>query len=164
MVNQFRDQMIHGLAPGDQFIIERTFTQKETIIFGDLTRDYNPVHYDTRWTDAKEFKGLICHGLLVGSMICEFGGQVGWLASGMSFKFIKPVYFNDTIQCRITLEAVDEKGRAKASALFFNQDKEQVGAAELTGRLPVVHEQGILHKMVSTGDPTNKLRDKKYSG
>lgn len=31
---------------------------------------------------------MICHGLLVGGMICEFGGQVGWLASGMDFKVL----------------------------------------------------------------------------
>ncbi len=50
---------------------------EKTEYFGDITRDYNPVHYDFRWVEAKGFKGLICHGLIVGSMICEFGGQVG---------------------------------------------------------------------------------------
>jgi 3-hydroxybutyryl-CoA dehydratase len=162
MPNQFREQMIKGVKPGDQFIIERTFTKEETTAFGDLTQDYNPVHYDRRWTDAKNLNGLICHGLLVGSMICEFGGQVGWLASGMSFKFIKPVYFNDTIQCRIKLIALDDRGRAKARARFFNQNEEQIGVAELSGRLPLDPERKILQKMVSEGDPTNKLADKTY--
>jgi acyl dehydratase len=66
--------------------------QEETETFGDLTRDYNPVHYDHRWVRGKGYKDLICHGLLVGSMICEFGGQVGWLATGMNFKFTRAVY------------------------------------------------------------------------
>ncbi len=162
MPNSIRSQMIQGVKKGDQFTIKRTFTQEETNIFGDLTRDYNPVHYDERWTEAKGFKGLICHGLLVGAMVCEFGGQVGWLASGMTFKFIQPVYFNDTITCCITLEELDPDGRAMAKAEFFNQNKEQVGFAKLTGRLPQTNETNILKQMVDEGDPSNKLADKTY--
>ena len=162
MPNSIRNQMIHGIQPGDQFIIERTFTREETIAFGDLTRDYNPVHYDHRWTDAKGFNGMICHGLLVGSMICEFGGQVGWLASGMTFKFIKPVYFNDRIRCCITLEQLDPEGRALARAIFTNQKEVQIGFAELTGRLPLDQDRQILKQMVAEGDPTNGLPDKSY--
>ena len=86
-----RLNVVQGIQPGDSFSYTRTSTRDDTNAFGDLTRDYNPVHYDSRWTDLKGFKGLICHGLLVGSMICEFGGQAGWLATGMNFKFIKPV-------------------------------------------------------------------------
>ena len=97
MTNPIRQKAIEGLKERASFTYSRSFTQKETEIFGDLTRDYNPVHYDLRWVEAKGFKGLICHGLIVGSMICEFGGQVGWLATGMNFKFIKPVYFGDMI-------------------------------------------------------------------
>ncbi len=29
------------------------------------------------------------HGLLVGSMLTEIGGQLGWLATEMDFKFQK---------------------------------------------------------------------------
>ena len=160
MSSNFRGMAAAGLRVGDSFTITRSFTRKETAAFGDLTRDYNPVHYDTRWTQAKGFDGLICHGLLIGGMICEFGGQVGWLATGMDFKFIKPVYFNDTIECRITLTVLEESGRAEAEAVFCNQHGIQVALASLNGRLPVRHEQDILKKMMAEGDPTNKLRGK----
>ena len=157
MVNAMRKQAIRGLKPGDRFILYRRFTKNETEAFGDLTRDYNPVHYDTRWTEAKGFGGLICHGLLVGGMICEFGGQVGWLATKMVFDFMKPVYFGDTIQCRITLTRLAEDGRAEAEAEFFNQHGVQVVRAELGGRLPLDGEKRILDQMVEEGDPTNRL-------
>jgi 3-hydroxybutyryl-CoA dehydratase len=97
MTHSIRKKAVHGLKPGDVFIYTRRFKKEESRVFGDLTNDYNPVHYDSRWTEEKGFKGLICHGLLIGGMICEFGGQVGWLATGMNFKFLAPVYFNDTI-------------------------------------------------------------------
>ncbi len=157
MPNDMRQQAIQGLKEGDAFTYERKFSQEETNQFGDLTRDYNPVHYDHRWVGAKGFQGQICHGLLVGSMICEFGGQVGWLATGMRFKFLKPVYFNNTISCTITLTKIEESGRAEAEAYFFNEDKEQVCYAHLSGRLPKPDERQILKRMVDEGDPTNKL-------
>jgi 3-hydroxybutyryl-CoA dehydratase len=91
MANPIRKSAVKGLREGDSFNYKRVFTREDTVLFGDLTRDYNPVHYDARWAGSKGFRSEICHGLLVGSMICEFGGQVGWLATGMNFKFIKPV-------------------------------------------------------------------------
>lgn len=162
MPNPIRLQTINGLKQGDTFTITRTFTEEETLAFGDMTRDYNPVHYDARWSDGKGFSGLICHGLLVGSMICEFGGQVGWLASGMNFKFIRPVYFNDTIRCDVTLTKVEENGRAEADGVFMNQDGVKVATVRLFGRIPLPSspEQALLQRMVDEGDPTNKLADK----
>jgi 3-hydroxybutyryl-CoA dehydratase len=159
MPNPMRLKAIEGLKAGDSFTYERTFSREETELFGDMTRDYNPVHYDHRWTEVKGFNGLICHGLLVGSMICEFGGQVGWLATGMTFKYIKPVYFGDTITCEITLNAIDDSGRAEAEAIFTNEDGDQVCFAQLTGRLPLAREREILNQMVSERDPTNKLSE-----
>ena len=157
MPNLIRQQAIEGLKENDSFTYSRAFSQEETEDFGDITRDYNPVHYDRRWTEAKGFKSLICHGLIVGSMICEFGGQVGWLATGMDFKFIKPVYFGDTITCTVTITKIEDSGRSEAEAIFFNETGEQVCYALLTGRLPLDHEREILKLMIDEGDPTNKL-------
>ncbi len=162
MTNLMRQQAIDGLKQGDIFVYKRTFTKEETLEFGDITRDYNPVHYDERWTREKGFKGLICHGLLVGSMICEFGGQVGWLAASMNFKFIQPVYFQDTIQCRVTITKIGQEGRAEAEAVFTNQEGHQVGKAHMTGRLPMENGKQVLSAMIAEGDPTNKLSDASY--
>lgn len=152
-----RKKAVKGLHPGETFVLKRTFSREETEEFGDLTRDYNPVHYEERWTAAKGFNGKICHGLLVGGMICEFGGQVGWLATGMSFKFIKPVYFGDTVELQVELISVDGTGRAEAEGKFFNQHGDQVAWVNLRGRLPVGPERVLLDRMTAEGDPTNKL-------
>lgn len=157
-----RKKAVKGLNPGDSFVYSRQFTKDDTLAFGDLTKDYNPVHYDTRWTDTKGFEGLICHGLLVGGMICEFGGQVGWLATGMDFKFFRPVYFDDTIQCRVIITEVEDNGRAEANAEFTNQEGNLVGKVFLKGRLPVAGEKEILDQIMADGDPSNKLSDKPY--
>ncbi len=160
MGNPLRERMVNGLQPGDTFCFSRRFSQEETEAFGDLTRDYNPVHYDSRWTRSKGFNDLICHGLLVGGMICEFGGQVGWLATGMNFRFLRPVYFGETIQCKITLTRLAANGRAEARAEFTNPAGRQVALAEMTGRLPLENDKALLHQMVQEGDSFNKLTDR----
>jgi 3-hydroxybutyryl-CoA dehydratase len=90
MGSDMRQRAIQGIRVGDSFRISRIFSRGEIEAFGDLTRDYNPVHYHKRWSQAKGFEGLVCHGLLVGSMLCEIGGQVAWLAPGMTVQFVRP--------------------------------------------------------------------------
>jgi len=157
-MSEIRKKAIEGLKVGDIFNILRTFTEEQTVHFGDITRDFNPVHYDERFARAKKFPGRICHGLLVASMICEIGGQVGWLASGMNFHFRRPVYFGETITCCLTITDIDEKGRAKAKATYQNQDGIVVLEAFLTGIIPGFPERQVLRAMVAEGDPTNKVR------
>ena len=161
MINPMRQRAIDGLRAGDAFTYTRTFTRDETEQFGEMTRDYNPVHYDRRWAETKGFRGLICHGLPVGSMICDFGGQVGWLATGMQFKFIKPVYFGDTVICTITLEKIEDSGRAEAQAVFTNDSGDTIGLASLTGRLPLEDERQLLHAIAHSENPDRDYRDEK---
>jgi 3-hydroxybutyryl-CoA dehydratase len=150
-----RERTIEGLRPGDTFTLARTFTEELTRAFGELSRDFNPVHYDRRFAGAKGFPGLICHGLLVGSLLTELGGQMGMLATTMDFRFLRPVYPGDTITCRLTLTSIDERGRAEGSATFTSQDGVRVVEATLAGRLPGPEERAVLAAMMAEGDPTN---------
>lgn len=156
-MTSWRQQATEGIAPGMTVRFSRTFTQEETNTFGDITRDYNPVHYDERFAKQKGFTDLICHGLLVGGMVCELGGQVGWLATGMKFLFKRPVYFGDTVTCEITVRTVDENGFAVADARFTNQSSDEVLEAKISGLVPAAQDRALLATMISEGDPTNKI-------
>jgi 3-hydroxybutyryl-CoA dehydratase len=145
-MSYIREKTIEGLRLGDSFTVSRTFTEPDTMAFGELSRDYNPVHYDDRFASTKDFRGRICHGLLVASLLTEIGGQIGWLASGMNFRFRRPVYFGDTIECCFRITEIDERDRAKAEAVFKNQKDEVVIEAYVTG----------MEAMVAEGDPSNK--------
>ena len=156
-MSESRRRAIRGLKAGDSFEITRTFTHEETAAFGALTRDYNPVHYEPRFAQEKGFSGIVIHGLLTGSMICEVGGQIAWLATGMNFHFRRPVYPGDSVACHLVIAEIDERGRARANATFTNQDGVQVATAELTGYLPTGRSRDILADMVAEGDPTNPI-------
>lgn len=156
-MSEMRRRAIHGLAPGDTFSVTRRFTREDTQAFGELTRDYNPVHYEPRFARSRGLSGLICHGLLTGSLLCEVGGQIALLATGMSFRFKRPVYFGDTVTCRLVIIDVDERGRTRAEASYVNQDGDEVAEAEVTGLLPGPADREVLASMVTEGDPTNAL-------
>lgn len=153
----WRRRAAQGLGAGMTFTFTRTFTRRDVEVFGDITRDYNPVHYEERFARVKGFPSLICHGLLVGSMICELGGQVAWLASAMEFQFLRPVYIGETITCRLTIEEVDQRGFARATGIFSNQDGQSVLEATLKGFIPGPREKELLTEIMAEGDPTNKL-------
>ena len=157
-MSEIRKRAIQGLKIGDSFTVARTFTEKDMMKFGEISRDYNPVHFDRRFAAAKNFNGRICHGLLVAGMLTEIGGQIGWLASEMNFRFKQPVYFGDTIECSLTITEIDALSqRARAEAVYRNQENTVVLEAELAGILPGTRERQILDAMVAEGDPTNKL-------
>lgn len=159
-MSHIRKHAIAGLKQGDSFVVSRSFAERDTIAFAEISKDYNPVHFDHRFAAIKNFIGPICHGLLVGSLLTEIGGQLGWLAAGMNFRFKKPVYFGDTIHCCLTITDVDERLRAKAEAVFKNQHDETVIEASLTGIVPGASEQRVMEAMLAEGDPTNKISDK----
>jgi 3-hydroxybutyryl-CoA dehydratase len=152
-----RKKAIEGLEKGDIFSVSRTFTEQDVIQFADISRDYNPVHCDERFAKVKNFDGRICHGLLIASQVTEIGGQMGWLASGMTFKYRKPVYFGDTIKCDLTITELDERGFAKAEAVFKNDDDITVLEAEVTGIVPGTQDKQVMKDMLAEGDPTNNI-------
>lgn len=157
-MRDWRRQVAAGhLKPGTTLRFTRNFSAADVEAFGHITRDYNPVHYEPRFCRLKGFSSLICHGLLVGSMICEPGGQWAWLATGMTFEFLKPVYVGETIVCEMTLLEVDDRRFARAEAVFTNRREEVVMRAELSGFLPNTEERELLSTMVAEGDPTNPL-------
>ena len=156
-MTHIRKKTIEGLNVGDIFSVSRTFTENDMSLFADITRDYNPVHFDERFSKVKGFDSRICHGLLVASMITEIGGQMGCLATNMSFSFKKPVYFGDSIVCRLVISDQDDNGWFNAKAEYKNQNGTIVIEALLKGLSPDSEEKQVMKAMIAEGDPTNKV-------
>ena len=158
-MTQIRKRASEGIQIGDTFSVTRTFTEEDVQTFGNVSRDYNPIHLEDRWVEVKGFKDRICHGLLVAGMVTEIGGQIGWLASGMNFRFIKPVYFGDSITLTFTVVDIDERLRARGEGTYINQNAVTVLECEIFGILPGPEDREVLRKMIAEGDPTNMLRE-----
>ena len=156
-MSYIRKKTVAGIKKGDTFTVSRIFTEQDVSRFAEISRDYNPVHFEERFAHVKNFTGTICHGLLVGCLLTEIGGQIGMLASGMYFDFKNPVYFGDRIECRFTISEIDDRGRAKADVYFRNEAGTVVVEATVTGIIPGQKEIEVLEAMLTEGDPTNKL-------
>jgi acyl dehydratase len=61
-MSEWRRRAAKGLSAGMTFTFSRTFTQKDVETFGDITRDYNPVHYEERFTRVRDFQALSATG------------------------------------------------------------------------------------------------------
>jgi 3-hydroxybutyryl-CoA dehydratase len=158
-----RERAAEGLQVGDSFKISRTFTDDDVVNFAKISRDYNPVHFDARFAKARNFPVPVCHGLLAAGMVTEIGGQIGWLATVMNFRFKGPVYVGETITCNWVITDIDQKGRAKASVTITKQDGVTVIEAEIGGVVPGDAERKVLSQMLSEGDPTNGLTNRQQS-
>jgi acyl dehydratase len=45
-MSSIRKKAVQGIQIGDRFIVTRTITEADVIKFAEITRDYNPVHFD----------------------------------------------------------------------------------------------------------------------
>jgi len=153
-----RERAAEGVEVGDRFTIVRCFSEDDIRRFTQISRDYNPVHCDTRYAELRGFKAPIAHGMLTASLVTEVGGQIGWLATGMSFEFKRPVYAGDEITCHWLIVDIDERGRAKAEVRILNAEGITVLEAKTTGVLPGTEERQRLKQMLADGDPTNGVK------
>lgn len=147
-MSEIRKKTIEGLQVGDRFTASRTFLEQDVIDFADMTRDFNPVHFDERFVREKNLRGRICHGLLVGSLVTEIGGQIGFYASKLDFRFRKPVYFGDAITCTLIISALNERNLAEAKAVCRNAEGEIVLEGFLQGYVPSQKEREILRTLI----------------
>ncbi len=148
-MSEIRSKTIEGLKVGDTFTVSRTFEEQDVLDFAKMTRDYNPVHFNEGFVKTKNLRGKICHGLLVGSLVTEIGGHIGWFASKLDFRFRKPVYIGDSVTCALTISCIAGKGLAEAKAVCRNQEGEIVLEAFLKGYIPVGSQIPILADSVA---------------
>ncbi len=154
-MKSFRQRSIEGLQKGDSFTVSRTFSAEDIQQFAQISRDYNPIHVDLSFARLRGFSAPVSHGLLTASLLTEIGGQIGWLAAGMSFRFKRPVYAGETITCYWTITDIDERGRARAEIKITNPEGVVVLEAETTGVIPGEKERARLAEMVAEDDSTN---------
>ncbi|PYY71561.1 acyl dehydratase [Pseudomonas jessenii] len=150
-----RTRAAEGLKVGDRFTVVRCFSVEDIRQFAQISRDYNPVHCDANYAGLRGFKAPIAHGLLTASLVTEIGGQIGWLATAMSFEFKRPVYAGERITCQWLIADIDERGHAKAEIRMLNAEGITVLEGSTSGVLPGQKERERLTRMLSEGDPDN---------
>ena len=101
-----------NLKVGDTASISREITDKDICAFAELTGDDNPVHLDETFASKTRFGRRIAHGMLGASLISavlgtELPGK-GSIYLSQSLRFIGPVYIDDIVTARVTVQKVQE--------------------------------------------------------
>lgn len=104
------DPKVAKLSVGAFAELGKTFTPEEVHNFAALTGDDNPVHKDAAYAATTQFKRPIVHGLLYASLIPTIFGAtiVGSIYVSQTFKFKRPVYFDERVVARVEVVGVRE--------------------------------------------------------
>lgn len=128
------------LEIGDSFTTAtRTITETDVVMFAGLTGDYTELHTSRTAAEKTQFGRRIAHGLLVLAyahglfMATRLTGPTGIAFAGIeSWSFKGPVFFDDTIQVRITVRekkasrSKPDRGVVKFFFEILNQHQEVV--------------------------------------
>jgi len=136
---------IKELSIGDSVSHKKIITEKDICLFGEITGDYNPAHFDAQYAKETIFKKRIAHGMLIGSLFSKLLGMElpgpGSIYISQTLRFRRPVYFRDEIKAEVKIIEINtEKNRVKFECIAYNQDNEKVviGEAEL---MPPIKEE-----------------------
>ncbi|NJK78684.1 MAG: 3-hydroxybutyryl-CoA dehydratase [Chloroflexaceae bacterium] len=123
---------------GDTASLEHTFTRRDIDIFGVLSGDVNPAHFDEAYAAGTMFKTTIAHGMLTGAFFSTLLGMQlpgpGAIYLSQSLRFRRPIYVGDVVTFTVmATEKNDEKKRVVFECQGVNQNGEAVvlGTAEV---------------------------------
>ncbi|MGQ4911530.1 MAG: MaoC family dehydratase [Candidatus Thorarchaeota archaeon] len=119
------------LRIGQSAEVVHTITESDIQTFGDLSGDYNPLHFDEEWASKTIFEGRIAHGLLTATFLSTAIGMKlpgpGAIYMSQSMKFLGPVRIGDTIVARVEIVSMnDERRRVTLRTTCTNQNGEIV--------------------------------------
>ena len=109
----------------------RTVTSEDIEMFGQVSGDYNPLHFNEDWAKTTMFKGRIAHGILTATYVSTVIGMKlpgpGTIYISQSMKFRRPVRVGDEITARVEVtDKDDEKEFLTLKTVCVNQEDKVV--------------------------------------
>jgi acyl dehydratase len=119
----------------DTASFSKTLTETDVYLFAGISGDFNPLHVDEEYAKTTQFGTRIAHGGLAASLLAPVLGMklpgLGTVALETVTKFRKPVYFGDTITCKVeVIEKVERLKAVRMKIVWTNQKNEVVSKGE----------------------------------
>jgi 3-hydroxybutyryl-CoA dehydratase len=120
---------------GQTASFSQTITEHAVRTFAEISGDHNPLHLDEAYAKQTRFGARIAHGALTAGIISAAIGNelpgVGSIYLSQMTKFVKPVYFGDTITATVEITAIrTDKGIVTLKTICTNQKNEMVADGE----------------------------------
>ncbi|MEA4827525.1 MAG: MaoC family dehydratase [Clostridium sp.] len=118
---------IDQIQVGDKASFTKTMSETDVYLFAGISGDLNPAHVNQVDSENTMFKGRICHGMLVSSLISTVLGMYlpgpGTIYMGQELRFVAPVRMGDTVTAEAeVIERNAEKNRLVLKTTVTNQD------------------------------------------
>ncbi len=102
---------IEDLTVGQSASYERTVTADDVEKFGEVSGDFNPLHFDDEYAKGTIFRGRIAHGMLSLSYLSTVLGTrlpgAGSIFMSATTRFKAPVRIGDTVKSVCTVREID---------------------------------------------------------
>lgn len=122
------------LKIGDSVSFSKTISESDVYLFAGITGDFSRMHTDEEFMKTTPYKTRIVHGVLtfaLGSTAStliqiQANAEIPSLSYGYDrLRFLRPVYFGDTVTAKYTIDAVDEEDlKTFAKVEIYNQHQE----------------------------------------
>ncbi|CDI48761.1 MaoC family dehydratase [Clostridium tetani] len=118
---------IETIKIGDKASFTKTLTETDVYLFAGISGDLNPAHVNQIEAEKTMFKGRICHGILVSSLISTVLGMYlpgpGTIYLSQDLKFVAPVKIGDTVTATVeVIERNEERNRLILKTVVINED------------------------------------------
>lgn len=121
---------INEINLGDKAEYTRTVTESDIVMFGGISGDLNPAHFNDEYAKKTFFKGRIAHGMLTASYISAVLGMQlpgpGTIYLEQELKFMLPVRFGDTITATVEVMYIDEEKNIVVFETICTNQKEEI--------------------------------------
>lgn len=130
-MDSLKGYTIDELEIGQSASFTKTVTEADCYNYAGVSGDFNPAHINEAYAEKTFFKSRIAHGMLSAGFISAVLGTKlpgpGTIYMSQDLKFLKPVYFGDTITAECTVdEIIKEKNRVVLKTVCTNQKGEIV--------------------------------------
>lgn len=117
------------LKVGERAEFSKTIGEADLVLFSGLTGDFDPIHVNEDFARTTAFGKRIAHGALVMGLLSttasmmsrrsiERGAQAVPVSLGYDrIRFVNPVFINDTLTARYTIEEIDPVAGRSRSAI-----------------------------------------------
>ncbi|MBI1826666.1 MAG: MaoC family dehydratase [Planctomycetes bacterium] len=115
---------------GDTGSFTKTITEQDVLAFAGASGDFNPLHIDEEYAKRSIFGHRIAHGILTAGIISTVLGSelpgLGTIFVELHIRFLKPVYFGDTVRATAVVEEIINPKRVRLLVSCANQNGEDV--------------------------------------
>ena len=124
---------------GDSAKFTKKITEEDVMKFAEVSGDYNPIHVNPEFAKTQMFGKQVAHGIISAGLISAVMGVElfgpGILYGEQTVRFVKPVFFDDTLTAVATVKEKFTKKDGKLKFIkcdtkVYNQNDELVTDGE----------------------------------